>query len=252
MTDQLKNWNRPHYCMGGGDPFLFYVVYGSVPTDFKISQSKYHFSGIPDGVELMTYGPHSNPEIPGSFREGYLWDELSNNDAQLAKLVAAQDECLILRGTVEDPADLNYFRNVVGLVQWLIDTGGVAVYDPQSFKWWAARDWHDSAFVSDSGSPRQHVVILMSEADDGEWFHTRGLRKYGRPDLSIHRVPPESRDAVAKLLNRLIEFQAFGGVIEDGEAVRSNALPDEMTCHHRGDFEDPDFNNTHIEITWPD
>ncbi len=37
--------------------------------------------------------------------------------------------------------------------------------------------------------PRQHVVILTSEECSGDgrpltWFHTRGMRKFGRPDLS--------------------------------------------------------------------
>jgi len=252
MTEQPTDWLRPRYCSGGGDPFLFYVVYGPVPTDFTISKSEYRFAGIPDGIELMAYGPNSHPEVPSSFREGYLWEDLRQDNVQLSETVESQNECLIIRGSVADPADLNYFRNVVGLIQWLIDSGGVAVYDPQSFKWWNVGDWHDNAFDSSSGSPREHVTILTSELEDGEWFHTRGLRKFGRPDLSIHRVPPESRDSVVDLLNRFIEFQAFGGIIGEGEAIRIGSLADGMTCNHRGDLDDPDFNNLHVEITWPD
>jgi hypothetical protein len=30
------------------------------------------------------------------------------------------------------------------------------------------------------------------------------------------------------------------------------SLPTGMRCFHRGNEEDPDFNNRHVEITWPD
>jgi hypothetical protein len=71
--------------------------------------------------------------------------------------------------------------------------------------------------------PRQHVVILTSEDPDDAlltWLHTRGLRKFGRPDLSVRRVPPQDREAVIDLFDRFIEFQTFGGVIEEGQEVR--------------------------------
>ena len=200
----------------------------------------------------MSYGPNSQPEVPDSFRSGYLWDVLGRENASLAESVKAQNQCLIIHGSVADPSDLNYFRGVVGLIQWLIDSGSVGVYDPQSFKWWAVEEWRDNAFASDSGSPRQHVQILLSAEADGEWLHTRGLRKFGRPDMSIRDVLTDKRDPVIELLNRLIEYQAFGGVIREREAIRMKALPDGLACHHRGNFDDPDFNNLHMEIIWPE
>ncbi len=252
MTEELASWARPYYRAGGGDPFLFYVIYGPTPAEFAVSRSRYRCAGVPEGIRLVRYGPDSDPEVPASFRTGYLWDELNRGDARLAGLVESQTECTIVSGSISDPADLDYFRDVVGLIQWLVDSGGVAVYDPQSFKWWGAGEWRDSAFDSDTGSPRHHVVILSSEDEGGEWLHTRGLRKFGRPDLSVHHVGPEYREAVIDLLNRFIEFQAFGGVIDEGETVRMSTLPAGMTCQHRGDVDDPAFNNSHVEIRWPD
>jgi hypothetical protein len=77
------------------------------------------------------------------------------------------------------------------------------------------------------------------------------MRKFGRPDLSVHRVPPQDRDAVIDLFERFIELQACGGTIEEGQAIRMKTLPAGMICSHRGDLQDPDFNNVHVEITPP-
>jgi hypothetical protein len=78
------------------------------------------------------------------------------------------------------------------------------------------------------------------------------MRKFGRPDLSIHNVPESYDDAVIDLIQRFIELQAFGGIIEEGHEVRMRSLPPGMTCHLGGDLEDPAFNNVHVEITPPE
>src|SRR5262245_445740 len=121
MTSSLENWERPGFRQGGGDAFLFYVIYGPTPQSFSVSRSKYRFDGIPDGIELMAYGPSSSPEVVDSFREDYLWNELERNNADLAVDIAAQTECLIICGAISDPEDLNYLRNVIGIVSWLLD-----------------------------------------------------------------------------------------------------------------------------------
>lgn len=81
--------------------------------------------------------------------------------------------------------------------------------------------------------------------------HTRGMRKFGRPDLSAHGVSSRHREAIIELFDRFIEFQAFGGIITEGMEIRMGGLPSGMTCRHGGDLDDPDFNNVHVEITPP-
>jgi len=252
MTEVTKEWPRPHYASNGGDAFLFYVVFGAPPSNCTISQSKYNFSGIPSGLELISYNKLEHSDSIEGFRNGYLWDELQKNDPNLARSISNAENCTLIQGIISDPRDLNYFRNVVGLIQWFLDNGSIGVYDPQSFDWWSTEKWRKEAFDQVAGAPRHHVKILTSVESCQEWFHTRGLRKFGRPDISVHNVGAEHRAAVIELINRFIEYQAFGGVISEGQTIRMAGLPDGMTCHHGGELDDPDFNNLHVEIIWPD
>jgi hypothetical protein len=154
----------------------------------------------------------------------------------------------------EPQGDLNYLRDAVGLLTFLLNHGGIAVFDPWMFHWWEPEEWKERVFLPGGAVPRHHVIILTSPepADPSlTWFHTRGMRKFGRPDLSLHRVPQQYSEAVIDLCNRFIELQAFGGVIEEGQEVRMRTLPGGMTCHHVGDLDDPEFNNVHVEITPP-
>ena len=131
MASPLTDWPRQYHVPGGKDPFLFYAVYGDIDTTLSLSRSKYRSGGIPQGVDVMTYGPTSNTDVVESFREGYLWDRFADDAPTLAAKVVAQNSCLVLKGEVSDPPTLNYLRDAVGLLTFFLDAGGVAIYDPQ-------------------------------------------------------------------------------------------------------------------------
>src|SRR5205814_7828395 len=124
--------------------------------------------------------------------------------------------------------------------------------DPQMLWLWSADEWREEVFEPNEPNPDRHTAILVSEEGRGtSWYHTRGMRKYGRPDLSVHGVGAAHADGVTLMIERFVELQALGGVIPDGEEVRMKALPPGGVCRHGGSFDDPDFNNVHVEIAWP-
>ena len=246
----LPDWPRPRWTPGGKDPLLFYVVYGAVDTTTVLRPEFHKAAGIPAGLTVMTYGPTVHSEVVASFRDGYVWDELRAKDPSLAAKIAEEDSCLILRGEVADPPTLNYLRDTVGFLTWCLEGGGIAVYDPQTLAWWKPAAWRSEIWEPGEAALWRHVIILVSEEPDGtEWFHTRGMRKFGRPDLSIHKVTPEHRTAIIDLCNRFITLLASGEVIKHGQEIHRPSLPP-MRCLRQGNEEDLDFNNEHIEIVW--
>lgn len=252
MTESLPDWRRLHFAGPGGRPFLFYVVYGKFGSLPSLSASHYRSAGVPDEFTLFHCDMEQHPDVLAGFQEGYLWNELQSHDPAMAARIIETRECLILQGEIEDSETLDYLRDSVGLLTFLLDHGGVTIYDPFMFQWWEPEEWRNRIFDPAGPVPRHHVVLLTSEeiAPGLTWFHTRGMRKFGRPDLSIHNVPPTYNEAIIDLCERFIDFQAFGGIIEEGKRIRMKSLPDGMTCCHQGDLDDPDFNNTHVEITW--
>jgi hypothetical protein len=250
MTTPLESWQRPRYTDGGGEPMLFYVVFGKITPATPLSRSKYRSAGVPAGIELLSYGPEKHSDVINSFREGYLWDEFVARSPRLAAVVAKCDHCMILRGTPADSTNLNYLRDSVGLITYLIDQGGCAVYDPLMFQWWSPSEWMERIVEPAGPVPHHHTVILVSKEDESslKWFHTRGMLKFGRPDISVHHVPPALESGVTDLCNRLIEHMAFGLVVPDGQKIKMASLPCDGIVKHGGHPDDPDFNNVHIEV----
>lgn len=252
-ADQLPSWVRKYYEVPAGNPFVFFVVYGEFPAAPAVSRSKYRYAGIPDGIEVRRYTKQAAPEALARFLDGRPWDDLQTTKPELSVAISRAPECFVIRGEIEDRDNLDYLRDAVGFVTYLLDNGGVCVYDPTMFNWWAPEEWRATAFEPEGPVPRHHVVILVSEESrSGEfWLHTRGMRKFGRPDLSMRRVTPEHQEAVVDLLNRFIEFLAFGGSVPDGQEIRMASLREGLRCYNRGHVDDPDFNNVHLEILQP-
>ena len=247
----LASWPRPHFQRGGGDAHLFYKVHGAFAGPPEVSRSRHRCAGTPPGCDLQHYSRASQPGVlEMGLDDEWPGRELRRTRPALAEALSRTDQCLLLRGEVKDPSTLDYFRDAVGLIMALLEAGGVAVFDPYMFTWWTAEEWRERAFAPAGPVPRHHVVILVSEEPEGadKWFHTRGLRKFGRPDLSVHGVTPDLEAGVTDLMNRFIEMLAFGVVVPEGQPVRMSALPEGWRCHHRGSLDDPDFNNRHIEI----
>lgn len=250
MAAELTTWERKHYTADGGEPFLFYVVYGEVNASAPMSRSKYRSNGIPDGMEVMQFGPHNRPEVPASFRDGYLWDQFVAEEPELAATVAQCEHCTIVRGTPTDATTLNYLRDTVGLLTFFVENGGCAIYDPFMFRWWQPTAWNQQIFAPAEAVPLQHTVTLVSAEDDPslKWFHTRGMRKFGRPDISVHNVPVELEAGVTDLCKRLIAHQAFGYVVANGQEINMASLPGGGVIRHAGGMDDPDFNNVHLDV----
>jgi hypothetical protein len=231
---------------------VFYVVFGVFDLTRPLSRSKYRTSGMPDWLELVSYNRQQNADVFTSYQSGPLWAVLNRDSPLTAYEAERAPQCVGIRGEPTDPPTLDYFRDTIGIVAWLLDAGGVAVYDPQMLRLWSADTWREEAFEPDGPNPNRHTAILVSEDENGtSWYHTRGMRKFGRPDLSVHRVGTENADGVTLLIKRFVQHQALGGVIPQGQAVQMKVLPPGGICQHRGDRNDPDFNNVHVEIEWP-
>ena len=253
----LVSWPRRFFEPTGAKALVWYQVYGHFPDTIEISSSQYRCASVPQGIELANHTRVDQEEIVTRFlKHPFFAASLKRELPQLAGAVETAPECTIIRREVPDSPNLDYLRDVVGLVTWFFDNGALAVLDPQTMTWYDREKWRSQLFDPNGPVPSHHVVIQYSEEQGGAdtnafWFHTRGMKKFARPDLSVHGARAQNRDAVIDLLNRLVEAQAFGGVITEGQVIKMQSLPEGITCHHAGKLDDPDFNNTHIEIVWP-
>lgn len=231
-TLMLENWARPYLTEYDQKPHLFYAVLG----EFELSDT------FREVISTLAEGLSVRLVESGYFQQGKLWEMASKDIRAKAKETS---QAIVIEGEVEHSDDLEYLRVTMDFLSYCCEEGGEVVYDPYTLRWYSSSEWLE---LSDKGqilNPFDHVVVLISD----DWYHTRGMLKFGRPDLSVRSVAPKEASIVKKILDRFINFQALGGVVEEGRAVKMEGLerlfrPGPV----KGNPEDPDFNNFHVEL----
>ena len=128
----IPDWPRPQYRPRGGDALLYYMVFGAAPESFAIDGAAYRCAGIPAGMALDEYDRKTQPAPFEVIDEPHAATALQELGDEVGSAVRAANGCLLGHGTVADPPNLNYLREAVGIVQFLLDHGSVAAYDVQT------------------------------------------------------------------------------------------------------------------------
>jgi hypothetical protein len=248
MADDLISWERPHFEPGGGSAMIFFALYGKFgPMQIQISREVYRTAGVPSGIVIKKLESAPDQDLP--FTRGSFARLLEPEEPALFLGIQNASECIVIQGDVPDPADLNYLRDAIGLVMYFLDYGATAVMDPQRLRLYDAARWKREMFAPQPPNWLHHSIILASDEPGGtRWLHTRGLRKFGRPDLSMRGVTEQEQRTVVELFNRLIILQVEGARIAEGQELSIGEPPERLICRYGGSLEDPNFNNIHVEI----
>ena len=258
-----EDWERPQYGGGGGDASVLLVVFGPKPEPLRVTSLAHRV--VP--MDLVLELEYQEPQVAAALLDSPSGATLLQGWGGEEPSVLTADGCMVMRAEVPDPKDLRYLRNCIGVATAILEAGGRAVANLQSLGMFTPEQWRGVIFAPDKPQPRLHVNVFHDEEargaphgagseeargapqgagskEDTLWLHSRGLRAFGRPDLSVRHVPQDAMAAASDLCNRLIESQAYGGVIPDGPI-------EGMVAHTTGTLQDPDFDNVHIELAWP-
>lgn len=253
MSATPEAWPRPYWQPSNESIVLYFYIFGRFADDLAIPAARYASAGLPEGVELQRFAHTALRGWEGYPLKGALGELLKEDAPQAFELARAAPDVLVVRGELPDRDSLDYLRDTLGVLAGLLDVGGSAVLDPQLLTLFEAAAWRRHYLVDGGAPPRNHVLILRNaDQDDGRaTIHTRGLRKFGRPDLSFRHVPDAQAGQAGMLCERLVELQALGAHFVEGQPLEVEGLSGELIAHPGGSMDDPRFNNTHVAFDWP-
>jgi hypothetical protein len=246
-------WPRPYWQPGDESILLQFYVFGQFASELTIPSLPYDSAGLPGGVELQRFDNAALRQWDGYPLSGALGKILREESAEVVELAGSAPHVLMVRGSFADCDNLDYLRDTLGVLAGLLDVGAVAILDPQILRVFGASEWRRQYLVKDGAPPRNHALILCNpeQAAGRFWVHTRGMRKFGRPDLSIHDVPESVLNHAGALCERLVEVQALGARFIAGQPLEVEGLSGDLIAQPGGSLEDPRFNNTHVAFHWP-
>ena len=243
---ELFSWPRPRYERGGGDALVWLEIYGDwAETETQVSAAKHNSAGLPDEL-IAQLLPNDN----GAAWQGAMADLARQSNPNAWQMALDAPQKLVIRGEISDPKSLDYLRDTIGVVAASLESGGVAVFEPQILTVFGAQGWRDQFFGAEF-EPTNHAIILVTPGDDGRtWLHTRGMRLFGRPDLSCRDVKQGELEGLQSIFNGLMRMMAAGAQIPDGQPVRAANSDEILRCFTRGSLDDDEFNNRHLALEW--
>lgn len=228
MSSAITPWPRP-LMQPGGRPNVFHLFCfspGPLAADVPMSAARFGMpskesSGFCDVRQL----PRAlDPQWFDGFRQGSLRSLAQSALGDLGALDAATEVSVIIT-TREDADDLGHLQAAWAIAQWTVARGATVVLDAQANRFWSAADVADWAprrpFILSSDV--NLVVEAEGTSDQPATVHTRGLAKFGRPDLVALAVPPARWDAVAGVLRALAAQLVLGAVLRPGDSLAIEA-----------------------------
>jgi hypothetical protein len=254
MTETSPAWPRPYWTPGDEKAVLVFYVFGKFDAELVIPSMRYQSPGLPQGIEIQRFQNAVLRQWDGYPLQGALGEILHAENPEVAQQARIAPEVLVVRGEIEDRNSLDYLHDTLGVLAALLDVGGTSILDPQILSLFSADQWRQRYLVPGGAPPRNHVLILCNadEVPDRSWVRTRGMRKFGRPDLSVRNVPENELGRAGSMCERLMEFLSMGGHFRAGQELAVDGLSTDMVAEPGGGPDDPQFNNTHVAFHWPD
>ncbi|HEX5060522.1 MAG TPA: hypothetical protein VFV99_14240 [Kofleriaceae bacterium] len=218
-------WPRANYVVGGGPGEIALIALSTqkMPDPLPVSRKQH---GMPDegsGANSVALVARDRAEDPAWFTESVIapFADLIAADLgpQHAAAALAAEHAYVIEAQHDDPDDLGHLQAAWALAKCLCEEGATVVIDV-----YAARA-HLGSEVAALSPERSfdimhEVTLFFDESDDGSiaaW--SLGLRKFGRPDIVLLGLTPESATEAALLLRDIAATLASGERIEPGDTV---------------------------------
>lgn len=244
----MNTLTRAHYEDIDYRPYLFYVVFGVSGEELEVSRERHMVDEFPEGLELHLFERPEHAEYIDDLLGGVLGKLLRASDDELYTTCLAAKRCVVIRGTIEHDSTLDYLRNTIGFIQAFIEQGAVGILDLLTFSLYAPNQWTDRFFGKEIDA-LHHVTILFSDEPDGAWLHTRGMAKFGRPDVGIKRVPKTLVDDYGQIINQMIIYGSQGLFFHGKTRLQTgNGKSYVVIPRFVDDFENYDYNNAYYDV----
>jgi hypothetical protein len=234
MTSSPPLWTRPHHEPVGHTASVILFAFARAPLDLSraLSRSRH---GLPEGFDFDTLdiSQHERASSPDWFA-GFLTPEMQRMAARDVGNEAAQ---LPLAGTAYgvqietlEPADLGYLQGAWAAARFFCDCGASLVADAHAIRWRSARQVLGRDPALPFALEEEVSLVFETEPTDdlGHLTHTRGMAKFGRPDVLLLGATPADADVCGSLLNALALRAAEGAPLEAGQSVAPRGLVPRM------------------------
>ncbi len=220
-------WRRDHYVVGGGAGEIALIALSSakLPDPLPVSRTRHGMPDEGDGPDAVALVARDRADDPAWFSEHVVapFADLIASDLgpEAAATALAAEHAYVIEAQLDDPDDLGHVQAAWALAKCVCEEGAAVVIDVYAARAHLGSDI--AALSPDRGFDVMHEVTLFFDETAGgtmaAW--SLGLRKFGRPDIVLLGIPPETATEAALLLRDIAQTLATGERIEPGDTVEA-------------------------------
>jgi hypothetical protein len=212
------------YAPGGGDGCVDLLVFAKEPIAGGIVLSEQHGApetGMPEGLTIATIEVSADPAWFAGFLRDSLWAVAEQQLGDEALRLRQANLVYRLRGIFPDPEHLDYLQAAWAIAKHLCAEGCGPVLDMHAIHHWRRDDV--LALHPDRAFEVRREVMVTFEVPPGiptTLIHTRGLAKFGRPDLVVPGFDARRHELGGRTLNALARSLSLGTNLRPGSSIR--------------------------------
>jgi hypothetical protein len=218
-------WSRPAWSAGGGEAEVVYVAFSELPLPqaLRLDRARHGLPAdqLPPQVRLLAFDQQQHADWIRGFFDGALGTLGAKALGWSEPPIARAQHAFLIRGTFADPSDLSYLQACRALLRALAWGGAFCAVDAHSHVWVSGEDLRAEA-VDAPFDALDHVALIFETDGDESWghvAHSRGLRKFGRPDVVLTRLTEEHGERVGHLLAPIVRHLCDGHRLGPGGTV---------------------------------
>lgn len=244
-------------------PYIRYVIFTTISreqfSDKELSNELLNFKEI-----THTFDDKPSLDAMDFLTDGAILDFLMEGGESYRQLIHRAREAtstITIQGTVSSEIDMEHFYAVITAL--LVTDQSIAVLDLVAIQLHDIKSWHTMQL---SESPSKNITIIASSITEDMpdeysderiyWLHTRGLKKYGLPDLSLDGIPEDTVEFYTDVFSFLIDGLIFKTLSFSTEMNTDSffevPMKDQSSLTFKGVLsggdDDFDFNNVHLAL----
>ncbi|HEX2872208.1 MAG TPA: hypothetical protein VHP33_13145 [Polyangiaceae bacterium] len=204
--EQVAVWPRPYFKQGEQPTKLLFVCFGKAPlAEVPLTLASF---GLPSAAlaKSVALAEHQRASKRSWFENwwGGAFGVIAEADlGDDLPLLTTSNVCFTLNLELPDQADLAPQQTVWGLARWLCARGIDVVLDVHAFRFRTRQDVEALGFAEGDVQRDVKLVLESEPSENGaHLMHTRGLCKFGRPELLCF-IQPDDGALMGRVLNQL-------------------------------------------------
>lgn len=227
---QPTPWPRPLLEEAPSPASVEFFVFAEAPLDMSEAFSRSRH-GLPecfsvDDLNLQMHSREKSPDWFDDFFEGAMLNVARLDVGSGVEQLVCSTFLYRVSVEVAEPLDLAYLQAIWAVAKGLCERGATFVCDTPANTWLTAGMLAELDPLRSFSIGREVKLVFETEPTEGfgHLMHTRGMAKFGQPDIVLVGTGPADVTAGGALLNDLARRGAEGATLKAGQTAAPRGL----------------------------